>query len=75
MDHFKVLKAKLNAQGYRLTAQRQLIFDIFQTLIIGKHLSAESLHLLLVERGEGISLYMVYRNVKIMNKIGILLVV
>ncbi|MHC5770998.1 MAG: Fur family transcriptional regulator [Nostoc sp.] len=72
MDNLKALKAKLNDQGYKLTPQRQLIFDIFQTLATGKHLSAESLHMLLVERGEGMSLSTVYRNLKIMTKMGIL---
>jgi Fur family ferric uptake transcriptional regulator len=72
MDNFKTLKTKFNAQGYRLTPQRQLIFDIFQTLPTGNHLSAESLHLLLVERGEAMSLSTVYRNLKIMTWMGIL---
>jgi len=72
MDNFKALKAKLNAQGYRFTPQRQLIFEIFQTLTTGSHLSAESVHLLLFERGEGMSLSTVYRNLRIMTMMGIL---
>jgi Fur family ferric uptake transcriptional regulator len=36
------LKAKLNAQGYRLTPQRQLIFEIFQTLPTGSHVRANA---------------------------------
>ncbi|WP_016866398.1 MULTISPECIES: Fur family transcriptional regulator [Fischerella] len=72
MDNLDSLKAKLNAQGYRFTPQRQLIFQVFQTLPTGHHLSAESLHLLLVERGERMSLSTVYRNLKIMTRIGIL---
>ncbi len=72
MDNFKALKAKLNAQGYRFTPQRQLIFDIFQTLPTGNHLSAESLNLLLFERGEAMSLSTVYRNLKIMTNMGII---
>ncbi|TVP65292.1 MAG: transcriptional repressor [Nodularia sp. (in: Bacteria)] len=72
MDNFKTLKAKLNAQGYRLTPQRQLIFEIFQTLPTGSHVSAESVHLLLVERGEAISLSTVYRILKIMTNMRII---
>ncbi|MBD2198058.1 MULTISPECIES: Fur family transcriptional regulator [Calothrix] len=72
MDNFKTLKAKLNTQGYRLTPQRQLIFEIFQTLPTGNHLNAESVHLLLFERGEVMSLSTVYRNLKIMANIGII---
>jgi Fur family ferric uptake transcriptional regulator len=72
MDNFQALKTKLNAQGYRLTPQRQLIFGIFQTLPTSSHASAESVHLLLLGRGEGMSLSTVYRNLRIMTKMGIL---
>lgn len=72
MDNFKALKAKFNAQGYRFTLQRQLIFDIFLTLPTSHHLSAESLRLLLLERGEAMSLSTVYRILKIMTKMGII---
>jgi Fur family ferric uptake transcriptional regulator len=72
MDNFNALKSKLNAKGYRLTTQRQLIFQVFKNLPSGNHLSAESLHLLLVERGERMSLSTVYRNLKIMIRMGIL---
>ncbi|MFN6476974.1 transcriptional repressor [Nostoc sp. DedQUE07] len=40
----------------RFTPQRQLIFQVFKTLPTVNYLSAESLQLLLVERGEGMSL-------------------
>ncbi|MHC5770995.1 MAG: Fur family transcriptional regulator [Nostoc sp.] len=72
MDNFKTLKTKFNTQGYRCTPQRQLIFEIFETLPTGNHLSAESLHLLLVERGSAMSLSTVYRILKIMTKMGII---
>jgi Fur family ferric uptake transcriptional regulator len=72
MDNLDSLKAKLNAQGYRLTPQRQLIFDIFKALPTSHHLSAESLRLLLLERGEAMSLSTVYRNLKIMTRMGII---
>ncbi|YAF93735.1 MAG: Fur family transcriptional regulator [Nodularia sp. CChRGM 3473] len=72
MDNFKTLKTKFNAQGYRFTPQRQLIFEIFQTLPKGHHLSAESLHLLLLQHGEAMSLSTVYRILKIMTKMGII---
>ncbi|MBD2253342.1 Fur family transcriptional regulator [Nostoc parmelioides] len=72
MDNLDSLKSKFNTQGYRFTPQRQLIFDFFQTLPTGKHLSAESLHLLLLERGEAMSLSTVYRILKIMTNMGII---
>ena len=46
------LRAELNAKGYRQTPQRQLIFQVFQNLPAGNHLSAERVHLLLVEHKE-----------------------
>ncbi|MCG6138342.1 MAG: transcriptional repressor [Nostoc sp. LLA-1] len=72
MDDFKTLKTKLNAQGYRLTPQRQLIFEIFQTLPTGNHLNAESVHSLLLERGGTMSLSTVYRILKIMTNMGLI---
>ncbi|WP_442942146.1 Fur family transcriptional regulator [Nostoc sp.] len=66
------LRAELNAKGYRQTPQRQLIFQIFQNLPAGNHLSAEKLYLLLLKRGEGMSLSTVYRTLKIMTQMGIL---
>ncbi|MCG6137819.1 MAG: transcriptional repressor, partial [Nostoc sp. LLA-1] len=67
MDNFKTLKAKFNAQGYRFTPQRQLIFDIFKALPTGNHLNADSVHSLLLERGSAMSLSTVYRILKIMT--------
>jgi len=72
MDNLDSLKTKFNAQGYRLTPQRQLIFDIFLTLPTSHHLSAESLRLLLLERGLAMSLSTIYRILKIMTKMGII---
>lgn len=66
------LRAELNAKGYRQTPQRQLIFQVFQNLPAGNHLSAEKVHLLLLKRGEGMSLSTVYRILKIMTQMGIL---
>ncbi|MBW4629811.1 MAG: transcriptional repressor [Brasilonema octagenarum HA4186-MV1] len=66
------LKAELKAKGYRFTPQRQVIFKIFQHVVKGDHLSAEKVHQLLVERGEGMSLSTVYRTLKIMARMGIL---
>jgi Fur family ferric uptake transcriptional regulator len=66
------LKAELNARGWRLTPQREKILHFFQNLPRGNHLSAEELHELLEQRGEGISLSTIYRSVKLMSRMGIL---
>jgi len=66
------LKAELNAKGWRLTPQRQLILQLFQNLPKGRHLSAEELFELLEKRSEGISLSTIYRTLKLMTRMGIL---
>jgi Fur family transcriptional regulator, ferric uptake regulator len=66
------LKAALHERGFRLTAQRQKILNIFQTLTQGNHLSAEDLHNLLRQQGERISLSTVYRTLHLMAHIGLL---
>ncbi|NEO41147.1 MAG: transcriptional repressor [Moorea sp. SIOASIH] len=66
------LKAELNARGWRMTPQRETILHVFQNLPRGTHLSAEELHELLDQRGEGISLSTIYRSVKLMSRMGIL---
>lgn len=66
------LKSELNAKGWRLTPQREIILQVFQNLPKGNHLSAEDLHELLINRGEPVSLSTVYRTVKLMARMGIL---
>jgi len=66
------LKAELNAKGWRMTPQREVILTIFQNLPEGEHLSAEDLHHRLQTQGENISLSTIYRTVKLMARMGIL---
>lgn len=66
------LKAELNERGWRLTPQREIILNVFQNLPKGKHLSAEDLYNLLEDRDEAISLSTIYRNLKLMSRMGIL---
>jgi Fur family ferric uptake transcriptional regulator len=66
------LKSELNAKGWRLTPQREIILQVFQNLTRGKHLSAEDVFDLLVKRGENISLSTIYRTLKLMTRMGIL---
>jgi len=66
------LKALLHQRGFRLTAQRQTILNIFQTLTQGDHLIAEELHIILRRQGERISLSTVYRTLHLMTQMGLL---
>ena len=52
----EALKAELNLKGCRMTPQREVILNTFQTLPEGEHLSAEDLYEHLKKQGENISL-------------------
>ncbi|NJN23003.1 MAG: transcriptional repressor [Leptolyngbya sp. RL_3_1] len=65
------MKAELNERGWRMTPQREIILETFQNLPKGDHLSAEELCELMKEKGEPISLSTIYRNVKLMARMGI----
>ena len=67
------LRTELNERGWRLTPQREIILDIFQNLPNGNHLSAEDLFEVLRLKGENISLSTIYRTLKMMSRMGILL--
>ena len=66
------LKAELNERGWRMTPQRETILKTFQNLDKGEHLSAEDLCDMLNEEGERVSLSTIYRNLKLMARMGIL---
>lgn len=66
------LKAELNERGWRMTPQREVILKTFQNLPEGTHLSAEDLCDQLNQSGDAISLSTIYRNLKLMARMGIL---
>lgn len=66
------VKAMLNQRGMRLTAQRQIILNIFQALSPGQHLSADNLYQRLKSQGERISSSTVYRTLHMMSNMGLL---
>ncbi|MBK4730490.1 transcriptional repressor [Oxynema sp. CENA135] len=66
------LKAELRQRGFRMTAQRETILRVFQTIPQGKHLNAEELYNILQHQGEKISVSTVYRTLNLMAKMGIL---
>ncbi|MBF2037079.1 MAG: transcriptional repressor [Leptolyngbyaceae cyanobacterium T60_A2020_046] len=55
-----------------MTPQREIILETFQNLPRGKHLSAEDLRDLLQAEGDSVSLSTIYRNLKLMARMGIL---
>ena len=66
------MKAELHERGWRMTPQRETILNTFQNIDKGQHLSAEELCELLKDEGEPISLSTIYRNLKLMARMGIL---
>ncbi len=66
------LKAELNERGWRMTPQRETMLKTFQNLPEGTHLSAEDLCEQLNKAGDPISLSTIYRNLKLMARMGIL---
>lgn len=66
------MRAELNERGWRMTPQRETLLKTFQNLPEGTHLSAEDLRDLLQEEGDSVSLSTIYRNLKLMSRMGIL---
>ncbi|MEL6555203.1 MAG: transcriptional repressor [Cyanobacteria bacterium J06621_11] len=66
------LKAELHDRGWRMTPQRETILRTFQNLPEGEHLTAEDLHDLLKKGDSPIGMSTVYRNLKMMSRMGIL---
>lgn len=62
----------LRKRGHRITAQRELILQIFRDLPHGHHLSAEELHGKLAEKGSTVSLATAYRTLKLLTSLGLL---
>ncbi|MBX9693191.1 MAG: transcriptional repressor [Cyanobacteria bacterium] len=62
----------LRKRGHRITAQRELILQIFRDLPSGRHLSAEELHEKLLEKGTNVSLATAYRTLKLLTSLGLL---
>lgn len=62
----------LRKRGHRITAQREVILQIFKELPHGNHLSAEELHLELSKRGANVSLATTYRTLKLLSSLGLL---
>jgi Fur family ferric uptake transcriptional regulator len=68
----KPVLESLRKRGHRITAQREVILEIFRELPAGMHLSAEELYSKLLERGSTVSLATAYRTLKLLSTLGLL---
>ena len=68
----KDLRGKLSERNYKMTPQRKEILQIFTETNEGEHLSAEEVYDLLQQKDFDFGLATVYRNVELLNKLGIL---
>lgn len=70
--HLTPVLENLRKRGHRITNQREKILKIFSDLPHGHHLSAEDLHLKLVDEGMNVSLATAYRTLKLLSSLGLL---
>ncbi len=68
----KDLRGRLSERKYKMTPQRKEILQIFIESGEGSHLSAEEVHELLRQKDFDFGLATVYRNVELLNELGIL---
>ncbi len=66
------LQLGLHQGGRRLTPQRQKVLLLFQTIGSGIHLSAEEVHLKLLETKSRVSLATIYRTLRLLVEMGFL---
>jgi Fur family ferric uptake transcriptional regulator len=67
------LRSSLHGRGQRLTPQRQRVLALFETIGEGRHLSSEEVHQELASSKERISLATVYRTLRLLSSMGLLL--
>lgn len=68
----KNLRKKLAQHSYKTTPQRKEILQVFADNSGGCHLSAEDVHEILSEKNFDFGLATVYRNIELLNELGIL---
>jgi Fur family transcriptional regulator, ferric uptake regulator len=71
-EHLEPVYESLRKRGHRITAQREIILQIFREQPEGTHLSAEELYGKLLERGSNVSLATTYRTLKLLSTLGLL---
>ena len=68
----KDLRGRLSERHYKMTPQRKEILQIFVDSEEGSHLSAEEVYELLKQKDFDFGLATVYRNLELLNELGIL---
>ena len=68
----KDLRGRLSERHYKMTPQRKEILQIFVDSNEGSHLSAEEVYELLKQKDFDFGLATVYRNLELLNELGIL---
>lgn len=71
-EHLEPVYESLRKRGHRITAQREIILQIFRDQPHGTHLSAEDLYSKLLEAGSTVSLATTYRTLKLLSTLGLL---
>lgn len=71
-EHLEPVYESLRKRGHRITAQREMILQIFRDQPHGTHLSAEELYSKLLECGSTVSLATTYRTLKLLSTLGLL---
>lgn len=66
------LGSSLRSRGQRLTPQRRLVLELFERIGEGRHLSAEEVHLRLLDAADRVSLATVYRTLRLLSSMGLL---
>ena len=66
------LAHELHQDGRRLTKQRRKVLDLFDQIGSGIHLSAEEVHVRLLEINNRVSLATIYRSLKLLVEMGFL---
>lgn len=67
------LRSSLHGRGQRLTPQRQRVLSLFESIGEGRHLSAEEVHQGLSDAHGQISLATVYRTLRLLSSMELLL--
>ena len=67
------MRSSLHGRGKRLTPQRQGVLSLFESIGEGRHLSAEEVHQGLSDAHGPISLATVYRTLRLLSSMGLLL--
>ncbi len=68
----RTLALGLHQDGRRLTPQRRIVLQLFESVGSGKHLSAEDVHHHLLQANSKVSLATIYRTLRLLVSLGLL---